>query len=45
MQKSKKKKKILMDVFSCSFPISGIKKGGKSKKFSFLRSEERENVK
>ena len=34
-----------MDVFPCGFPICGIKKGGKSKQFSFLRSEERENVK
>ena len=34
-----------MDVFRCGFSICGIKKGGKSKQFSFLRSEERENVK
>ena len=44
-KKVKKKKKILMHVFPCSFPFSGIKKGGKSKWLSFLRSEERENVK
>ena len=30
-RKSKKKKKIFMDVFPCGFPICGIKKGGKSK--------------
>ena len=42
----KRQKKInLMDVFSCGFPISGNKKSGKSKWFSFLRSEERQNVK
>ena len=34
-----------MDVFPRSFPISGIKKGEKSEKFSFLQSEERENMK
>ena len=34
-----------MDVFQCGFPICGIKKGGKIKQFSLLRSEERENVK
>ena len=34
-----------MDVFPCGFPISGIKKGGKSKQFLLLRSEEKENVK
>ena len=40
MQKSKKKtrKKIfLWDVFLCGFPISGDKKGGKSKCFFFFR--------
>ena len=33
MQKCKKKKKknFLWDVFPCGFPISGDKKGGKSK--------------
>ena len=38
MQKSqkKKKKKILWDVFSCGFPISGDKKGGKSNWFCFF---------
>ena len=34
-----------MDVFPCGFPNFGIKKARKSKQFSFLRSEERENVK
>ena len=45
MQKSQKIKKKLMDVFPCTRPISGNKKGGKSKWFSLLRSEMRENVK
>ena len=40
----KSKKKILMDFFPCGFPISSNKKGGKGKWFSFLLSEERENV-
>ena len=38
MQKSEikmKKKNILWDVFPCSFPVSGDKKGGKSKWFFF----------
>ena len=36
MEKSQKKKKIfLKDVFPCGFPISGDKKGGKSKWFFF----------
>ena len=38
MQKSKKKtrkKNFLWDVFLCGFPISGDKKGGKSKCFFF----------
>ena len=40
MQKSKKKtrkKNFLWDVFLCGFPISGDKKGGKSKCFFFFR--------
>ena len=47
MQKSKKKKKkkknFSWDVIPCGFPISGDKKGGKSKLFSFfsLRGEGR----
>ena len=44
-KKVKKKKIFLRDVFSRGFPISGNKKGGKSKWFSFLRSGERENGK
>ena len=38
MQKNKKKKKenFLSDVLSCGFPISGDKKGGKSKRFCFF---------
>ena len=37
-QKKKKKKKIfLKDVFPCGFPISGDKKGEKSKWFCFFR--------
>ena len=40
MEKSKKKKKeknfFFKDVFSCGFPISGYKKGGKSKWFLFF---------
>ena len=31
VQKSQNKKKFLWDVFPCGFPISGDKKGGKSK--------------
>ena len=30
-KKKKKKKKFLKDVFACGFPISGDKKGEKSK--------------
>ena len=38
MEKTPKKKKIfLKDVFPCGFPISGDKKGGKSKWFFFFR--------
>ena len=33
----KSKKKFFKDVFSCGFPISGDKKGGKSKWFCFFR--------
>ena len=39
MQKSQKKKKkeiFLKDVFPCGIPISGDKKGGKSKSFCFF---------
>ena len=36
-QKKKKKKIFLKDVFPCGFPISGDKKGGKSKWFCFFR--------
>ena len=38
MEKSKKKKKkfFLKDFFSCGFPISGDKKGEKSKWFCFF---------
>ena len=36
MQKSQNKKKILWDVFSCGFPISGDKKGGKRKWLCFF---------
>ena len=37
----KKKKKFLKDVFPCGFPISGDKKGEKSKWFFFsVRGEE-----
>ena len=35
-KKKKKKKKILWDVINCGFPISGDKKGGKSKWFCFF---------
>ena len=34
--KKKKKKKCLWDVFPCGFPISGDKKGGKSKCFCYF---------
>ena len=34
--KTGQKKKILWDVFPCGFPISGDKKGGKNKWFSFF---------
>ena len=45
-KKSEKKKKIfLKDVFPCGFPISGDKKGEKSKWFCFFPYKERENVK
>ena len=38
MEKSQKKKKFfLKDVFPCGFPISGDKKGEKSKCFVFFR--------
>ena len=42
MEKSQKKKKkfFLKDVFSCGFPISGDKKGEKSKWFFFSVSGE-----
>ena len=37
MEKSQKKKKFfLKDVFPCGFPISGDKKGEKSKWFCFF---------
>ena len=38
MEKIQKKKKIifLKDVFPCAFPISGDKKGEKSKLFCFF---------
>ena len=35
-KKKNKKKNFLWDVFPCGFPISGDKKGGKSKCFSFF---------
>ena len=35
-QKKKKKKFFLKDVFPCGFPISGDKKGEKSKWFCFF---------
>ena len=35
MQKSQKLKKFLMEVFPCSFPISGIKKVEKVNSFRF----------
>ena len=35
-KKKKKKKKFLKDVFPRGFPISGDKKGEKSKWFSFF---------
>ena len=35
-QKSQKKKIFLKDVFPCGFPISGDKKGEKSKCFCFF---------
>ena len=46
VEKSQKVKKqfFLKDVFPCGFPISGDKKGEKSKLFYFP-SGERENVK
>ena len=44
-QKKKKEKKFLWDVFPCGFPISGDKKGGKSKWCCFFPYTERENVK
>ena len=43
--KKSQKKKILLDVFPCDFPISGDKKGGKSKWFCFFPEGKRENVK
>ena len=46
MKKSKKKKNFFLnDVFPCSFPISGDKKGEKSKWFCIFPQGERENVK
>ena len=39
-KKKKKKKKILCDIFACGFPISGNKKGGKSKWFCFFHKGE-----
>ena len=36
VQKSQNKKKFLMDVFPCGFPISGDKKGGKKMWFCFF---------
>ena len=44
-KKKRKKKNFLWDVFPCGFPISGDKKGGKSKWFCFFPKGERENVK
>ena len=35
-KKKMKKKNFLWDVFPCGFPISGYKKGGKSKWFCFF---------
>ena len=35
-KKKKKKKNFLKDVFPCGFPISGDKKGEKSKCFCFF---------
>ena len=49
VEKSQKKKKekifFLKDIFPSRFPISGDKKGEKSKWFCFFPSGERENVK
>ena len=44
-KKKKKKKNFLKDVFPCGFPISGDKKGEKSKWLCFFPKGERENVK
>ena len=35
-KKKKEEKKILWHLLPCGFPISGDKKGGKSKLFSFF---------
>ena len=48
MEKKKKKtrkKNFLWDVFPCGFRISGDKKGGKSKCFSFFSVRGEVNVK
>ena len=48
IEKSPKKKKknfFLKDVFPSGFPISGDKKGGKSKWFCFFPQGKRENLK
>ena len=45
MWKKSKKKKSNGRFFPCGLIISDIKKGGKSKRFCFLRSVERENGK
>ena len=43
--KKKKKNFFLKDVFPSGFPISGDKKGGKSKWFCFFPQGKRENLK
>ena len=45
MKKKRRKINFSSDVFPCGFPISGDKKGGKSKWFCFFPLGERENVK
>ena len=36
IEKKKKKENFSWDVFTCGFPISGYKMGGKSKRFCFF---------
>ena len=36
IEKKKKKENFSLDVFTCGFPISGDKKGGKRKRFCFF---------